>query len=167
MQNIINLMNSLQLYVVIGLFVVAIILIIMNVIIFKSLNRLEKRYKRLMRGSNNKNLEELIIKYLDNIDNVKKESEDIKKLYDNLSLRIKYCIQKISIIRYRAFEDVGSDLSFSIALLDEKNDGVIITGIYGRDESTTYAKPIDSGMSRYELSQEEKQVLEECINKRI
>lgn len=167
MQNIINLMNSLQLYVVIGLFVVAIILIIMNVIIFKSLNRLEKRYKRLMRGSNNKNLEELIIKYLDNIDNVKKESEDIKKLYDDLSLRIKYCIQKISIIRYRAFEDVGSDLSFSIALLDEKNDGVIITGIYGRDESTTYAKPIDSGMSRYELSQEEKQVLEECINKRI
>lgn len=167
MQNIINLMNNLQLYVVIVLFVVAIILIIMNVIIFKSLNRLEKRYKRLMRGSNNKNLEELIIKYLDNIDNVKKESEDIKKLYDNLSLRIKYCIQKISIIRYRAFEDVGSDLSFSIALLDEKNDGVIITGIYGRDESTTYAKPIDSGMSRYELSQEEKQVLEECINKRI
>ncbi|MHC6181535.1 DUF4446 family protein [Clostridium sp. JNZ X4-2] len=167
MQNIINLINSLQLYVVIGLFVVAIILIIMNVIIFKSLNRLEKRYKRLMRGSNNKNLEELIIKYLDNVDNVKKGSEDIKKLYDNLSLRIKYCIQKISIIRYRAFEDVGSDLSFSIALLDEKNDGVIITGIYGRDESTTYAKPIDSGMSRYELSQEEKQVLEECINKRI
>ncbi|MCI1945857.1 DUF4446 family protein [Clostridium luticellarii] len=167
MQNIINLINEFQLYIVIGLVVLIIILIIMNTIIFKSLNRLEKRYRKLMRGTNNKNLEELIMKYLDNIDNVKKQSEDIKKLYDNLNSRVKYCIQKISIIRYRAFEDVGSDLSFSIALLDENNDGVIITGIYGRDESTTYAKPVDSGMSRYELSQEEKQVLVECMNKRI
>ncbi len=167
MQNIINLINNLQLYIVIGLVVLVIILLIMNIIIFKSLNRLEKRYRKLMRGSNSKNLEELIVKYLDNIDNVKKESDDIKKLYSNLNSKVKNCIQKLSIIRYRAFEDVGSDLSFSIALLDENNDGVIITGIYGRDESTTYAKPIDSGMSRYELSQEEKQVLEECINKRI
>ena len=70
---------------------------------------------------------------------------------------MKKCVQKVSIIRYKAFEDVGSDLSFSIALLDENNDGIILTGIYGRNESTTYAKPIDKGISRYDLSEEEKQ----------
>ncbi|MEY8763276.1 MULTISPECIES: DUF4446 family protein [Clostridium] len=167
MQNISNLLNNLQLYIVIGLVILVIILLIMNVIIFKSLNRLERKYKKLVRGSSGKNLEDLIVKYFDKVNDAQKESENVKKMYDNLNSKIKRCIQKISIVRYRAFEDVGSDLSFSIALLDANNDGVIITGIYGRDESTTYAKPIDSGMSRYELSQEEKQVLNECINKGI
>jgi hypothetical protein len=68
-------------------------------------------------------------------------------------------------LRYRAFENVGSDLSFSISLLDNNNDGFIITGIYGRNDSTTYAKPIDKGLSRYDLSEEEKEVLEKAINK--
>ncbi|BAH08508.1 DUF4446 family protein [Clostridium kluyveri] len=167
MQNIINLMNGLHIYIIIGLIIIIIILFIMNLVILKSLNRLEKRYRKFMRGSNNKNLEEFIIGYLDSIDNVKNQYEDIRNLYKELNSKVSCCIQKISVIRYRAFEDVGSDLSFSIALLDEKNDGVIITGIYGRDESTTYAKPIDSGLSRYGLSQEEQQVLEDCINKRI
>ncbi|MFL0197924.1 DUF4446 family protein [Clostridium sp. WILCCON 0269] len=167
MQNIGVLISGLQIYIIIGLIIMVVILLIMNLIIFQSLSRLEKRYRKFMRGSNNKNLEEFIIGYLDSIDNVKNDYEDIKNLYSELNSKVKCCIQKISVIRYRAFEDVGSDLSFSIALLDEKNDGVVITGIYGRDESTTYAKPIDSGISRYGLSQEEQQVLEECINKRI
>jgi hypothetical protein len=59
---------------------------------------------------------------------------------------------------------VGSDLSFSIALLDGNQNGVIITSIYGRNESTTYAKPIDKGISRYDLSEEEKKVLGQVIN---
>ena len=69
------------------------------------------------------------------------------------------------VIRYKAFEDVGSDLSFSVALLDGENNGVILTGIYGRDYSTTYAKPIDKGISRYDLSEEELHVLNAAMNK--
>lgn len=167
MQNIVKIINGLNIYIIIGLIIIIIILFIMNIVTLRSLNGLEKRYRKFMRGSNNKNLEEFIIGYLDSIDDVKNQYENIKELYNRLNSKVSCCIQKISIIRYRAFEDVGSDLSFSIALLDEKNDGVIITGIYGRDESTTYAKPIDSGLSRYGLSQEEQQVLDECINKRV
>ena len=120
-----------------------------------------------MRGVDNKNLEQLIMGYLDNIDDAKKETDFMKQKFDELILESKKCIQKFAIVRYRAFEDVGSDLSFSIALLDGNNNGIIITGIYGRNESTTYAKPIDKGMSRYELSEEENQVLQECINKKM
>ena len=58
-------------------------------------------------------------------------------------------------MRYKAFEDVGSDLSFSVAILDSYNDGIILTGIYSRHDSVTYAKPVDKGISRYELSEEE------------
>lgn len=60
---------------------------------------------------------------------------------------------------------MGSDLSFSIAMLNGNNDGIVLTGIYGRDESVVYAKPIDKGISRYDLSEEEEQVLLEACNK--
>lgn len=167
MEDLVNIIKNSQTIIIVALIVVVIILFIMLTVVFKSLNSLETRYKKFIRGTNNKNIEELITNYLDKIDKAKEETEYMKELYKSLNERLVQCIQKVSIIRYRAFEDVGSDLSFSIALLDQNNDGIIITGIYGRNESTTYAKPIDKGMSRYDLSQEEKQVLEECMSKSI
>ncbi|NFP58915.1 DUF4446 family protein, partial [Clostridium botulinum] len=91
-------------------------------------------------------------------------AEYVKEKYSTIEKRVKALIQKVAIVRYRAFDDVGSDLSYSIAFLDNDNSGVILTSIFGRNESTTYAKPIDKGISRYDLSDEEKQVLENCIN---
>lgn len=165
MQNIIARISNLQVYIMIILFIAVVVLFIMVIIAFKSLNRLESRYRKFMRGVDNKNLEELIIGYLDKVDKVEENSNNMRELYKALDSRLKGCVQKVSMVRYRAFEDVGSDLSFSISLLDQNNDGVIITGIYGRNESTTYAKPVDMGISRYDLSEEEKQVLQNCINK--
>jgi hypothetical protein len=103
---------------------------------------------------------------MDKIDNASSETKEIKNVYDDIHEKLNRCIQNISIVRYKAFEDVGSDLSFSIAMLDNNKDGVIITSIYGRDESTTYAKPIDKGISRYDLSEEEKYVLKDSISKK-
>jgi hypothetical protein len=165
MQNIIGRINNFQVYIIIALFILVVVLLIMVTIAFKSLSRLEGRYRKFMRGVDNKNLEELVTGYLDKVDKVEENSNNIKELYRALDSRLKGCVQKVSMVRYRAFEDVGSDLSFSISLLDQNNDGVIITGIYGRNESTTYAKPVDMGISRYDLSEEEKQVLQNCINK--
>jgi hypothetical protein len=166
MDSILNILNDFQPYIIIGLAVVVIILLIIVLVLLKSINSLEKRYRRFMRGVNNKNIEDLVIGYLDKIDDVKKNSEELKNVYSDLDARIRGCIQKTAILRYRAFEDVGSDLSFSLALLDSNNSGSIITGIYGRNESTTYAKPIDKGISRYDLSEEEQQVLDEAMNKK-
>ena len=70
----------------------------------------------------------------------------------------------MNIGRNRLFE-AASLLMHSIALLDDNNDGVVLTGIYARYESTTYAKPIDKGISRYDLSEEEKYVLKDAMNK--
>ncbi len=165
MQNIIGRINNFQVYIIIALLVLVVVLLIMVIIAFKSLSSLESRYRKFMRGVDNKNLEELVTGYLDKVDKVEESSNNIKELYRALDSRLKGCVQKVSVVRYRAFEDVGSDLSFSISLLDQNNDGVIITGIYGRNESTTYAKPVDMGISRYDLSEEENQVLQNCINK--
>lgn len=165
MSDLLEVLNSLQPYIIIGLSVLIIILLIMVIVALKSINRLEARYRKLTRGMNNKNLEEIIVGYLNNIDEFKDEAEKIKEDQNSLEEKIKKCVQKVSILRYKAFDDIGSDLSFSIALLDDKNDGIILTGIYGRNDSTVYAKPIDNGISRYDLSDEEIEVLEDALNK--
>lgn len=165
MDTINAILKEFQPFIIIGLVAFVIILLILVIVLIKSVNNIEKKYRKFMRGVNNKNLEELIMGYLDKIDEVKEDSQKLIQAYDELDQRVRGCVQKSSIIRYRAFEDVGSDLSFSIALLNDYDSGLIISGLYGRHESTTYAKPIDKGISRYDLSEEEQQVLKEAMNK--
>lgn len=164
MDSIINIINEYSIFIVIGLSIVTVLLFIMTMILLSSVNKLEKKYRKLMRGVSNKNLEEALNENLDNIEKALKTSELAINECKNLSKELKGCVNKVAIMRYKAFEDVGSDLSFSIAILDSYNDGVIITGIYARHDSTTYAKPIDKGISRYDLSEEELHVLNEAIN---
>lgn len=164
MDKILSLINDYSIFIMIGLVIISLILFITTIILISSVNKLNKRYKNMMRGIDNENLETLINSNLDNIDTALKNSELAIDRCKNLSEELKGCVSKVSIIRYKAFEDVGSDLSFSIAILDSHNDGIILTGIYSRHDSTTYAKPIDRGISRYNLSEEEAQVLNQAIN---
>ncbi len=165
MESFFSTINNYSIYIILVMLVVVILLLILVIALFSSVNKLQKRFRRMMRGTNGKNLEELINSKLDKIEDAIEKSEEAIRGNDELNTKIMDCVQKVSIIRYKAFEDVGSDLSFSIAILDGNNDGVIITGIYGRQESTTYAKPVDKGISRYDLSEEEITVLNESINK--
>lgn len=165
MDILINTINELIPYLIVGMVIIIILLFIMVIVLFKAVGRIENKYRRLMKGTNNKNLEEILLERLNSIDEAKEISERALKECEKLEIKLKDCIQKVAIMRYKAFENVGSDLSFSIAMLDDKNDGVILTGIYGRQESTTYAKPIDKGISRYDLSDEELYVLNEASNK--
>lgn len=165
MENILNMMNEYSSLITIGLAVVILLLFIMILILMSSVKKLQKRYKKLMKGAKPTNLEDLINKNLSYIEKSLNNSEEALKRCEVVRDEMKRCVSKMSILRYRAFEDVGSDLSFSIAILDENNDGVLMTGIYSRHDSTTYAKPIVKGVSKYDLSEEEKHVLNEAINK--
>lgn len=167
MNEVLELINQYGTLITLVLIVLVFILFITVIVCITSLNKVEKKYRRLMRGTNNKNLEELIIGYLDRIDEIKDTTNEVKNLCDYTTSLTNSCIQRVSIIRYKAFEDVGSDLSYSIALLDGYNNGVILTSIYARTESTTYAKPIDKGISRYDLSEEEEKVLYQAMNSQI
>ena len=165
MQNIINMINDYSSFLIIGLAVIVILLFIVVLVLMRSINKLELKYRKMMRGVNNKNLEALINSKLDEIDKAVEKSEESIKQCETTREEMKDCVNRVAIMRYKAFEDVGSDLSFSVAILDSHNDGVMLTGIYSRQESITYAKPIDKGISRYELSEEELHVLNEAMNK--
>nr|WP_055266792.1 MULTISPECIES: DUF4446 family protein [unclassified Clostridium] len=163
--NILNIINEYSGLIVIGLAIITLLLLITTIVLLLSVNKVEKKYRKMMRGTNSRNLEEVINSNLDNIDVALNNSKESLERCEKIAEDLKSCVNKVAIMRYKAFEDVGSDLSFSIAILDSYNDGVIITGIYSRHDSTTYAKPIDKGISRYDLSEEELHVLNEAINK--
>lgn len=165
MNDIINNISGVQLYIILGLAAIVIILFVLICIAFSSISKLKKRYRVMMHGTNGKNIEKLINDYFSKMDDIENSINEVEQNNNNVSKALNKCVQKVSVVRYKAFEDVGSDLSFSIALLDNSNNGVILTGIYGREESTTYAKPIDKGISRYDLSDEEKHVLNDAMSK--
>jgi len=71
----------------------------------------------------------------------------------------KKSIRKVGLLRFNAFHDMGGELSFSLALLDDKGDGFVISSIYGRDDARTYAKPVKEGRSTYNLSGEEEKAI--------
>lgn len=108
--------------------------------------------KKIGKGNN---LDEMLKKYLEDVSNVKQDNSEIKAYYTKLDYDIGSSIQKVGLVRFNAFQNVGSDLSFALALLDRENNGIVLNGIYGSDSSNIYAKPIKNGQSTYQLSEEE------------
>lgn len=142
-------------------FVLMIILYLINII---KLSKLRKNYKNFMNkiGKGN-NIQEVIENYMNKIIEVEKENRELKNYCYKLDNTIAQSIQKIGLIRYSAFKDTGSDLSFTLALLNEKNTGVVLNGIYSREMSNIYAKPVEAGNSTYTLSDEEKQAIKKAM----
>lgn len=128
------------------------------------LHKLSKRYKEFMKKlGNGKNIEEDLENYMYRVERVEKQNAENLNSLKNLSEDVTKCIQKVGIVRYNAFKDTGSDLSFALALLDENNDGVVLNGIYSREMSNIYAKPVEKGVSTYTISDEEKQAIDNAI----
>ena len=97
------------------------------------------------------NLKDLLREF----EQLKKEFEKVLKEFENLKEKEKFNIQKVGIVRFNPFKEVGGNQSFSIALLDGKDDGVVITSLYLREGNRVFAKPIKGGKSEFNLSKEE------------
>ncbi|QIB27877.1 DUF4446 family protein [Caloranaerobacter azorensis] len=145
--------------IIIFLTVGVIILLILNIISQIRISSITKKYNRLVEGVDKDSLEDLIFEYIEEVKDMKKEAEVIKDMYEKLNNKLKFAVQRVGFVRYNAFNDVGSDLSFSIALLDDNLNGFVISSLFGRNECNTYAKPIFNGESKYALSDEEIQAI--------
>lgn len=145
-------------FIIILLFIGFIVLLVNNI-------KMNNKYKKFMKKlGNGKNLEEDLEKFMNKVDKVEKQNTEIINFCRDLDENLSKCIQKIGIVRYSAFKDTGSDLSFAVALLDENNNGVVFNGIYSREMSNIYAKPVENGNSKYTLSNEEIEAIEKAIN---
>ena len=152
----------------------SILLCIMNIILIIlyvsnniKLTKLRKSYKDFMiRLGNGTDIAENLKQYMDKVEDIEKQNLEIVEYARNLDLNMKKCLQKVGVVRYNAFDDVGSDLSFALAILDDKNNGYVLNGIYARDNSNIYAKPVENGKSSYVLSEEEKEAIYKGVNQK-
>lgn len=136
------------------------------VVALVKVRRLRVEVRHLLRGHDGEDLKGMLVKEGELLREALREIEDLRSETRRLDSRLERCLQNLGVIRFNAFADTGSDLSFAVALLDASRNGVVITGLYGRDESRIYAKPIQGGESPYLLSREEKEALEKAVEQR-
>ena len=145
--------------------IVLCILFLGFLIMLVRLHSINKNYKTfLQKLGNGENIEEDLENYMYRVERVEKQNMEIRNLVDSIDKNLESCIQKIGIVRYNAFKDTGSDLSFALAMLDEKNNGVVLNGIYSREMSNIYAKPVQNGKSNYTISEEEKEAIQKAMD---
>ena len=152
-------------FFLLGWVIITIILVLLVITMMAKLSSLNKRYKKFLEKlGNGNNIEEDLETYMYRVEKVEKQNAEIANYVKTLDEDLTRCIQKVGIVRYNAFKDTGSDLSFTLALLDEHNDGVVLNGIYSREMSNIYAKPVKNGESSYTMSEEEKMAVQKAIN---
>ena len=145
--------------------IVVSLLIIGFIIMIAKLFKKKKKYKTFLNKlGNGENIEEDLENYMYRVERVEKQNMEIRNLVDSIDKNLESCIQKIGIVRYNAFKDTGSDLSFALAMLDENNNGVVLNGIYSREMSNIYAKPVQNGKSNHTISEEEKEAIQKAMD---
>lgn len=150
-----------------------IVLLAINIVLFClcivnhiKLSKTKKEYTKFMKKiGNGSNIDQMLKEYIEKVEKVSKENKELAEYIKKLENEKMKCIQKVGIVRYSAFKDVGSDLSFALALLDDNNNGVVLNGIYSADSSNIYAKPITNGISKYTMIDEEKQAIAQALRK--
>ena len=123
---------------------------------------LDHKVTTLTRGSNGSSLEAIIRECLTSVTEIEKRNELISKHALTLEDKMSHAIRNAQTIRYKAYEVNGSNQSFSVALVNEKGNGVVISSLHSHDRMSTFAKPIEKYESGYELTEEEHAVLEEA-----
>lgn len=146
-------------YVIIGLVAVVLLLFILLIVTMVKVSRLKKRYEAFMSGKDVKSLEDTLIERLNQIDTLIKASNVNAENIEVLSKRMKFAFQKVGLVKYDAFNEMGGKLSFSLALLNDKEDGFILNAVHSREGCYTYMKDIVAGNAVVVLSEEEKTAL--------
>lgn len=144
---------------VVGMVVAILILWITVLAQGAKVRKMRRKYEAMMSGSGVEDLETLLLNLKIQMDEIEEEQGNHRSQLDRVSQTLKGVKSKTGIVRYNAFGERGNDLSFSIAILSEKGDGVVLTGLYNRESSFVYAKPLKNGESQHTLSPEEKEAI--------
>jgi len=145
----------------------AVLLIIAYVIImllYQRMRKFERAHISVQTFMSGKNLDSLLQQYIQNVAHL---NADLTTCEARLTkVEEKQCLApgRLELIRFNAFENMGSNQSFALALLNQTGDGVVLSCIHSREESRVYGKPIVKGQSNYQLSKEEKQVIDSAVN---
>lgn len=139
----------------------SVLLLVALVLLMKAqskLNTLQKKYDFFTQGEE-VNIDQVLTRTLNELAATKAELAQLQDKHNKLREQVSGCLQIVKMNRYDAFDAMGGKMSYSLLLADEKKNGVILTSIYGRDDSRSYAKDVKEGKSEYTLADEEKTLL--------
>lgn len=151
-------------YLFIGILALILILFILLIVTMVKQSKLKKRYQAFMLGSDAKSMEDEIAGLFQDINTLKGETKDNKKEIKHIYKRLETVFQKIGIVKYDAFQQMGGKLSFSLALLDENDNGFIMNSVHSTDGCYSYTKEIKNGECEISLGEEEKKALNMAMN---
>lgn len=150
-------------YLFIIMFMLQVALIVLLVLLYDKYNHLQRRYSTFMKGKNGKSLEKSIFKRFEKLEEVYAAVEENRNEIDKIYKKMESHYQKVGIVKYDAFHEMGGNLSFVLTMLDENNNGWIFNAMHSREGCYTYIKEIVKGESYIELGEEERQCLEKAI----
>jgi hypothetical protein len=146
-----------------NLSLISIGLVLFVLFFFMKTNARLKKYRYLLKGNEAQNVEELLVNISEKTGIFQDKLAQLEDKFTSIQAFSGKHIQNWGLVRFKAFQNTGGDQSFALALLDGSGDGVVISSIFGREESRVYCKPVSRGVSNYPLSQEE----QEAINKAL
>ena len=150
-------------YVVLGMAGIILLMFIMLIVTMAKNSSTRKKYKKFMAGENGKNLEKAILDKFSTVDVLEADVHELSERVEDVSGKLVSSYQKIGLVKYDAFNEMGGKLSFSLAMLDVKNNGFIINAMHTREGCYTYIKEIIDGNSVIVLSGEEQEALNNAM----
>ncbi len=150
-----NFFNQYGGYLFFGVLVIDVVLLVLVV-------TMQKKLKKIFRGGS-MDLDEVVLTLQRLQDGSHRTEEDLDQRVAFLEEALPKDIRRVGLVRYNPFSDAGGDQSFALALLNDHRDGVVISSLYGREMNRIYAKPVEKGSSKYQLSDEERQAIERAF----
>ncbi len=154
-------------YLLIALFLIQIVLVIFLIKVNLKYKRLKISYNSFMKGKDGKNLEERFIERFSELDQILELVEKNKKDMFEINRKASKTYQKMGIVKYDAFDEMGGNLSFALTMLDDNNNGWILNVLHSTDGSYSYLKEIVNGQSYIELGEEERESLDRAIYQEV
>lgn len=123
------------------------------------MEKIAKRIENILGGRSKENLAESMNKVIHEVSEIRKLENEIKTHLVSVEKRLRQSIQHVRTVRFNPFSGQGGNQSFSVALLNEDKDGVVLSSLYTREKSAVYAKPVRNNTSDFELTKEEKEAI--------
>jgi Protein of unknown function (DUF4446) len=117
----------------------------------------------LKKGTDGESMVELVAEHIEEVRDNSRQVQDLSHKYDYVLDVLAGTVQRVAVVRFDAFEDMGGKLSYAVAMLDDERNGVIYTSIYGRNENRVYAKAVAGGRSAHTMSREEEEALRRAL----
>ena len=145
-----------------------ILLLVFIVILFVKNRRLKRKLAAFLSGKDGKDLEEVLLEQVGEVKELDAEIQELFEISNRLRELAMKGLHKTAVIRFNPFKDAGGNQSFSVAILNGKNSGVIISSLHTREGTRVYAKPVLNGQPNgFPFTDEEKTAIVEATGKNL